>query len=262
MKTDDMSLPASPDSSLSPSLPSLSDTAREESWLRATWQLDIRDSGLRIQVQKLTQLLSEPRARAVAIHDFIKSLPFAVQTNAIKQSASQVLRSACGDCHAKGVLFVAMLRAAGIPARLRFVSMPTRYLDGLLDAGSPSMIHAIGEVWLGNRWVQTDTYVVDQPMLMQSRAMLMMRQMRLGFGVHLDADQTWDGHQDAHAQSVSSDPVSMPKKDWGVAHDLRHFYAKAEHVQLRPTMAMAIKWRLGAQIVNHKIHQLRAGNLG
>jgi transglutaminase-like putative cysteine protease len=233
----------------------------EVQWLRSTQQLDLDHGALRIQARKLTQLLAEPSARAMAVHDFVKSLPFETIPDFICIRASDVLRQGAGDCHAKGMLFVALLRAAGVPARLRFVTLSTRFLNGLIDTGAASMTHAVGEVWLHERWVQTDTYVVDAAMERQARAMLMRRSMRTGYGVHLDAHQQWNGIDDAHAQYTPQQPDSMPVVDWGVAHDARHFYADASHASLRHSFAVRVKWLLGAQIVNRKVQQLRHGNV-
>jgi len=61
-------------------------------------------------------------------------------------NASQVLASGRGDCNEHTVLFVAMARALGLPARTAV---------GLVFANGAFFYHAWPEVWLG-RWVAVD----------------------------------------------------------------------------------------------------------
>src|SRR3954466_12244455 len=90
-------------------------------WRAETLQLDFSHPSIRIAAQKLTQLRQGAPERAVAIHEFVRRLPFGAFADVSHVRASDVLRSRRGDCHSKGVLFVALCRAAGIPARLNFV---------------------------------------------------------------------------------------------------------------------------------------------
>ncbi|MGH7899739.1 MAG: transglutaminase-like domain-containing protein, partial [Candidatus Binatia bacterium] len=67
-------------------------------------------------------------------------------------NARDVLRDRRGDCNEHAVLYAALARAAGLPAR---VVAGTVYMPG--DDGSPAgfYYHAWNEVWLG-RWVTVD----------------------------------------------------------------------------------------------------------
>ncbi|KIG13423.1 Transglutaminase domain protein [Enhygromyxa salina] len=69
-------------------------------------------------------------------------------------TASEVLRNAAGDCTEHAVLVVALMRAAGIPARA---------VDGIVfasDKGGSGMAgyHAWAEIWLG-QWIGVDATV-------------------------------------------------------------------------------------------------------
>jgi Transglutaminase-like superfamily len=228
-------------------------------WLRETAQLDVSASIVRLTATQLTRELKTHRSKAVALHDYIKNLPFGCTSQFLQIKASGVIRLGYGDCHTKGLLFVALLRAVGVPARLRFVTLPTRFLNGLIDTGSQTMTHAIAQVYLDTRWYQTDTYVVDAALSREARELLQAANARQGFGVHLQGDQDWNGFDDAHAQSSAHDASSLPVVDWGVAHDPAHFYADASHAALRHSFAMRMKWMLGAHRVNRKVEQIRQG---
>jgi hypothetical protein len=62
-------------------------------------------------------------------------------------SAEQVLRARKGDCNEHTVLFVALARALGLPARTA---------AGLVHLNGRFYYHAWPEVWLADRWVAVD----------------------------------------------------------------------------------------------------------
>lgn len=226
-------------------------------WMRATPQLDITSSKVHLLAAKLTKLLVTDRDKAVALHNYVQSLPFGCVADFLNTKASDVIAQGYGDCHTKGPLFVALLRAASVPSRLRFVTLPTRFLTGIIETGVSSMTHAIAEVYLDSRWYQTDTYVVDADLNRAARELLAAKNMQLGYGVHALGEQAWNGTQDAHAQYTQADPSSLPVVDWGVAHDPAHFYADKSHAALRQSFTVRVKWMLGAHIVNRKVEQIR-----
>lgn len=225
--------------------------------MRATPQLDITSNKVQTLASQLTRRLKTDRDKALAVHNEVKSLPFACVPDFLHTKASDVLRIGCGDCHTKGLLFVALLRASSVPARLRFVTLSSRFLNGVIDTGVNTMTHAVAEVYLDTRWVQTDTYVVDDALGQSARELLAAKHMQLGFGVHALGEQTWDAQSDSHAQYTKADPSSMPVVDWGVAHDPAHFYANESHAALRQSFMVRVKWMLGAQVVNRKVEQIR-----
>jgi hypothetical protein len=195
--------------------------------------------------------------KAVAVHDYVKSLPFGCVAGFDHVSAGAVLRAGRGDCHTKGTLFVAMLRSVGVPARLRFVTLSGAFLKGIIDAGPNTITHAVGEVYLEGHWVQTDTYVTDS--LLETRATQLLEEqgIRLGYGIHVKGNHFWDGRQGAHAQYSGSDPDSCPLFDWGVAHDPEHFYTNKANADLQQGWLTRVKWMLAAALINRRVEQIR-----
>jgi len=68
-------------------------------------------------------------------------------------SAVQVLETRVGDCNEHAVLFVALARAAGLPART---------VAGLVPVGGRFYYHAWAEVYLGD-WVAVDPMLDEFP---------------------------------------------------------------------------------------------------
>ena len=228
-----------------------------DQWLGSTQLLDLDDPKLRIQAMRITQLASSATQKAVFIHDFVKALPFGCVAAFDHIPAAAVLRAGRGDCHTKGTLFVALLRAAGVPARLRFVSLSSKFLAGIIDIPQESITHAIGEVYLSGRWVQTDTYVTDEQFEMRALRKLAEQGLRIGLGIHVNADRNWSGHQASHAQYSDQDPSSLPLKDLGFAHDPKYFYSDQSNQERQRSWTTRLKWMLVATVVNHRVEKIR-----
>ncbi len=190
-------------------------------WLCETRQLDLCNSKLRITAQKLTQSRQSLPARAAAIHEFVRRMPFAACADGHTVRASEVLRRGSGDCHSKGVLFTALCRAAGLPARLLFVGVRPRFLTGILDDGPSMLPHAVGQVLLHDGWHSTDGYVVDPVLFANAKHLLRDHSLDSGWGIIQDARGAWDGRGDCLQQFEDSDVVN----NHGAWHDTATFHA-------------------------------------
>jgi hypothetical protein len=227
-------------------------------WLVSSPLCNLQDGRLRIRAMQLTQLHSNPAQKAMAVHDYVRSIPFGCMAGMDHPSATDVMRANRGDSHGKGTLLVALLRACGVPARLRFVSLPKTLYRGLADAGQDALMHAVAEIWLGNTWVQTDTYVLDSAYAHAAHRLLKKKGWRLGYGMHVSGQTDWYGHRDAFAQFSPSDPASLPLTDWGVALDPETFYSDKAHARLRMSRSARIVWMLAAPMINRNIQHVRA----
>ena len=232
-------------------------TDRPQDWLGPTSLLDLDDPKLRIQAMRVAQFAISDTQKAIFIHDHIKSLPFGCVAGFDHVPAVAVLKAGRGDCHTKGTLFVAMLRSVGVPARLRFVTLSSAFLKGILDVTQSTVTHAIGEVYLEGCWVQTDTYVTDSLLEAHAGVLLKTQGLSLGYGIHANGSQFWDGRHHAHAQYVQTDADSLPLRDWGVAHDPEYFYRDDAHEELQRGWLTRVKWMLAAALVNRRVEQIR-----
>jgi len=76
------------------------------------------------------------------VYDNLQKRPAATIPNAV-----QVLQTRVGDCNEHAVLYAALARAVGLPARV---------VAGVVYADGSFLYHAWDEVWLGERWVTVD----------------------------------------------------------------------------------------------------------
>lgn len=185
---------------------------------------------IRALVAAITADLVETREKAVRIHDFVRDeVDFGWTSSFYRMPATDVLESGVGYCNTKATLFIAMLRAAGIPARQRFVDISSEVLRGFLTRGNPYLDHSYTEVYLDGRWLGVDSYVVDLPLFRNSQRLLAQSGMKLGYGIHTNGVPTWDGRSDSFIQFVNDGSVpSLTTRDHGVFADVEEFYREVD----------------------------------
>ena len=223
------------------------------SWLLETRQLDLSHPRIQATAIELTRPLRGASDRAKAIHDFVRGIPFGSFSDVSHVRASDVLRANRGDCHSKGVLFVALCRVAGVPARLNFLRIDPRYLNGILEERPLSLAHAVGQVLIGDHWVSTDGYVVDPVLFGRALQLLALAQVDAGWGVVSDAGSDWDGATDCLQQFAPTDVVH----NYGGYDDAAEFYDELSHDQGAPSWATRLAYALTAQLVNRRAAKLR-----
>lgn len=179
---------------------------------------------------ELTAGAPDARTRAVRIHDFVRDeIRFGWTRSFYAMSAVDVLDAGVGYCNTKATLFIALLRAAGIPARQHFLDISSRVLAGFLESGTPFLDHSFTEVQIDGRWLRVDSYVVDVELWERARAQLERSGAGLGWGVHRNGTPDWDGRSDAFVQFVDDGSVpALTSRDHGVFADVDDFYRHVE----------------------------------
>jgi hypothetical protein len=202
----------------------------ETNWLLGTRRIDCAAPEIQTAVATLAASTRDARETAVRIHDFVRDeIPFGWSLHFDRQSASEVLRARRGYCNTKSGLFIALLRAAGIPARLHCVAINRDILRGLVRPPTSCVDHSYVEVWLEGRWHATDTYIIDRTLFIAAQRRLRREGAELGYGVHRQSTLDWDGRADAFAQFVPSvGTIAVRGADFGVHDDLDAFYASGK----------------------------------
>ncbi len=227
-------------------------------WLVDTPLLQFEHPKIRLLAQRLTQLKVDPRDKAIACFAYLRSLPFGCIADSTGTSALAVLRAGMGDCHTKSTLLIALLRALGIPARMRFVTMKSDFLYGIIDTGGLPIEHAYTEVLLDNEWQAVDSYVVDVRLAVAAKTRMVQEGRNLGYGMHRDGAISWNGAGSSFGQFSTEDPASMPLHDWGAFDDPYQFYSSVNYVRDRLSWSSRFKWLVGARLVNRRVNALRA----
>lgn len=193
-------------------------------WLGTTHLLDLDDPRLRLRVQSLVQHHPGARAAAVALLGYVRALPFDLAPRYGLRSARRILDTQRAAWYEKSTLLIAMLRVAGIPARMRIVTVPGDILRGLVQTHRP-FFHPLVELWVDNRWVRTDIHIYDPAMLAAARRALMARGWTRGFGIHRNGQVQSDLRDDAYVALALDHAGGMPLFDHGVYNDVSEFLA-------------------------------------
>lgn len=202
------------------------------SYLSPTPVIDSDYLRIRQTAAALAAGAADDRERALRIHAFVRDrIKFGWQSAFYDVRASEVLEAGIGYCNTKSTLFIALLRAASIPARPHFVDLDARILTGLVNTRSDFVDHSYTEVWLGGRWVRVDSYIVDPPLFAAAQARLAAEGRPFGYGIHRHGTTDWDGRSDAFAQFVRDPPTPVPtRRDFGIYPDVLAFYRSADGV--------------------------------
>lgn len=227
-----------------------------QGWLAATPLYDPEDPKLRLRVRSLTQLCKSEREKALAVYGFVKRLPLARRIKLHVRSAREVYDAGRGDAPEKSTLLVAMLRIAGIPARIRYVTVSGEILRGipgrLREADRPLV-----EVWLQGQWLRTDTYIYDAECMASARHRLKELGWEWGFGIHVGGAMVWNGFEDAFVGGVPTECDLMVVREIGLVRDELHYRARTRLGKLHVRMGRLLLWNLFAPVMDRAWRRLR-----
>lgn len=224
-------------------------------WLGSSPLLDLGDPKLRLKVRSLVQLCKTEREKALALYGYVKRLPLARRIKLRPLTAREVYDAGRGDAPDKATLLVAMLRIAGIPSRLRMVGVSGEILRGVAP-GLTEAYRPILEVYLSERWLRTDTFIYDAACMAAARQRLKDLGWEWGYGIHVNGNMLWDGHEDAFLGGVPTECDLMVTGDYGLYNDAGHFHASRTFRRQFP-LWQYFRWLLVAPVVDWGLRNLR-----
>lgn len=139
--------------------------------------------------EKITEGYYSPESRVVAIFDYVRDhIKFGFTPVWDRVKASEVIAGGEGYCVPKATLFVALCRAADIPARLHFGDIDLRIMYGIFPPFLMTFLpryasHAWAEVRLDGRWKSIDSYINDRHFCRGCREALQDAGREVGFSL-------------------------------------------------------------------------------
>jgi hypothetical protein len=230
-------------------------------WMDSTELIDLNDTKLRLKAQSATQLSRSDREKILALYSAVKRIPFAKPVKLKLRAAHDVLRARRADAEDKATLFVALLRAAGFPARLCYIELHGDILRGLTKAIA-SAGRPVVQVWHEDKWRSTDTYIFDAHYVAAARARLRSLKWDWGYGLHRRGHTLWDGLHDAYLTGDADigGTISMGVLGW--FHDPYDFLVSPVCRDRFPRVPRAMRWNMLAPGMNRAVSHLRETNGG
>ncbi|HYW58777.1 MAG TPA: transglutaminase-like domain-containing protein [Polaromonas sp.] len=234
------------------------DEADPRRWLGDTPVLNLRDDKLRLRVKTVTQFSRNDAEKLKCICNYVASIPFNVPAFAgIRKTRKTLTHRPAVGWYSKAGLFLAMLRVAGFPARIRMFQVEPGFFQGMAKTRQQFVLPVV-EIWIREKWVITDNYVYDPPYLATALEAVSRRGWRAGFGVHLDGQTTWNGIDDALIMFVpdrSKGPT--PSQYLGVYDDPLEYLRQLKQASLSGWIWALMRNRIMSIRLNRKVRQLR-----
>lgn len=230
-----------------------------ETWLKTTRYIDTDHPTIAKTARRLTASASTDLAKTQALFYFVRDeIKFGFARGFWDNRASEVLSAGVGYCNTKSTLFVALLRASGIPARQVFVDIHASVLNGIIDPGTPYVDHSYVEVLLDGAWIATDAYIVDAALFRPAQARVLEEGQLMGYGVHATGTLAWRPPTAAFSQFNKLDPRPISTRHWGVFEDVGAFYQQADAPWNRLNALLREAFGLAARSANRRAEQIRA----
>lgn len=221
---------------------------------------DSEHPAVREAADRLTASESTVRGQLARVFAYVRDeIAFAFPAAGDLVPASEVIRTGQGQCNNKTTLFLALCKAAGIPARVHFSLIRKDIQRGLFSGLAywvmPDKIsHSWIEVEVDGRWRRIDAYINDPPFQAGAIAALKQRGWRTGFSVALPATGTVPSQLDLDSERFVQ--MQAVTDDHGTWADPADYYATTLY-RNRPSrlkLWLYARWIGG---INAKVRSLR-----
>lgn len=234
----------------------------ENRYIQSTRLLDYENERIqRLIVAKGWQKLPDYE-RIRAIYGFVRDdILFGYNTDD-EIPASKVLRDGYGQCNTKGILFMALLRACGIPCRIHGFTIDKRLqkgaMTGFVYRNAPrDIFHSWVEVHFEDRWYEIEAFIIDKKYLDSLQAVNSRCTGGFcGYGVGVKDFRHPVTDFERNDTYIQSEGIN---NDFGV-YDSPDELMKEHHQQLSPCRKFLFR-HLGRHLMNRNVRRVREGKV-
>lgn len=176
--------------------------------------------------------------------------------------ASEVLQDGYGQCNTKGVLFMALLRAVGVPCRMHGFAIDKKLQKGAMKGWyyqlSPrEIIHSWVEVLYEDKWLNIEGFILDVPYLTKLQQKFeQCTGSFCGYGVATDNFQKPDIYWNENDTYVQKEGIVQ---DFGIYDSPDAFFAA--HPQGLSPFKKIIFSRVVRHLMNRNVDHIRQGRM-
>lgn len=172
--------------------------------------------------------------------------------------SSRVLADGYGQCNTKGTLFMALLRACGIPCRVHGFTIDKRLqkgaMSGVVYLSAPrDIFHSWVEVLFDGKWLELEGFILDKAYLSSLQGRFAdCTGAFCGYGVAVSDFRHPKVDFDGNSTYIQSEGIT---RDFGIYPDPDSLL-KEHHQTMSPVKAFLYR-HLGRHLMNRNVKKMR-----
>ena len=137
-----------------------------EKYLSETKFLNFSDDSIQKLIKEKKWINMDTKNKILNIYNFIRDdISFGFNEKD-ELSASTILKDGFGQCNTKGILFMALLRANGIPCRIHAFHLNKKVQKGIItgltyELSPENILHTWVEVFYKDNWINIEGFILD-----------------------------------------------------------------------------------------------------
>ena len=169
--------------------------------------------------------------------------------------ASETLEKKSGQCNNKNNLFMALCRAAGIPARMHFAEIRKKIIRGLCSETiynkTPDVLsHSWIEVEVDGNWKRIDTHILDKPLFNGAKKALEEKGWDMGYAVAKISVDDFVLYDQLYPDT------DIIQGDHGTYEEPIEYYESNKYIN-KPDLMTKLSYKLIYKKINKKLDDLR-----
>ena len=208
---------------------------------------------------KLVQNKIDVREKIQQIFNFVRDeIKFGFPIEGDWTTASKTLETKIGQCNTKGTLFLALCKAAGIPARIHFSLIKREIQRGIFPEFlyillPKKLSHSWIEVEVTGKWVRIDGYINDLIFFRGAKNKLSEKKWDTGFSI---AGNNESLSPELNFEQEKFEQMHAVTEDHGTWDDPIKYY-QSNLYRNRPNIFKEILYRIFIPYVNARINKIR-----
>ncbi|UCG83815.1 MAG: transglutaminase family protein [Dehalococcoidia bacterium] len=219
---------------------------------------DFKHPAIAAKAKELTEGEVKRLEKIEAIFHFMRDgIKFGLPSTWDEMKASEVLECGFGYCNTKATLFVALCKAADMPARIHCSIIDAEIMRGVFPGFAflflpKTGLHSWIDVEIDGEWKQCDTYINDKALYEGSLKLLRKSGKAFGYSIAFQ-----DGKSSCEFNFGEEGFVHMGAviEDHGTWDDLSEYIASAKYVRMNQLLLMM--YPMMAAITNRRIARIR-----
>lgn len=227
-------------------------------YLQETRMLNYSNKNIRDLIEKRGWKKLDEYERLKSIYNFVRDEILFGYNVDDDIPASRVLSDGYGQCNTKGTLFMALLRACGIPCRVHGFTIDKKLQEGAMTGfvykrAPQNVFHSWVEVFFENQWYELEAFILDKAYLGNLQAQNPeCTGAFCGYGVAVRDFRNPVIDFDRNNTYIQSEGINQ---DFGV-YDSPDELLKEHHQEMSALKAFAYR-NLGRHLMNHNVRKIR-----